>query len=144
MFSSIQLAQIWGMSYSHWGFVQNGKAVSSTIKNGQDEPNEEYIPLFEKIYDDMIMKIECKGFSVERTSPKKANCVLRIYRDECVYVNKMLYWIYGAEVYLKINFSMMAQDESYIDYSKCNIICKLLDPHTTVEPHFSDYYLILR
>ena len=107
---------------------------------------EEKIPSFEELIKKTVNLLNAYANSFSRTSPKKANCVIRIYRHENLEVYDDTYWIYGVEVYWKELFSEMASiDNVPIDYE--NMIIKTWafhDESILLKPDFVDIYLKIK
>lgn len=106
----------------------------------------EKIPSFEELIKktENLLNVHAKSFL--RTSAKKANCVIRIYRHENLEVYNDTYWIYGVEVYWKELFGdMVSIDNVPIDYE--NMIIKTWafhDESILLKPDFVDIYLKIK
>lgn len=104
------------------------------------------IPSFEELMKKVINLLTIYSNSFTRTSPRKANCVVRIYRHENLKVYDDIYWIYGVEVYWKEGFGQMISIESIpIDYSSMSIkTWAFQDESILLKPDFVDVYLKIK
>lgn len=105
------------------------------------------IPQFGEILGRMFENIKKAGFSnVERCSPSKANCIIRVYQDlHHQYEWGMCFNIYGANCYTKIGgiWETSNGTESHgIEYDKHRFRVILLpDESLLVNADFVDYYV---
>lgn len=136
MFTKNELSRIWNIiNHTNSGIVKNGKPVGPCFK-------EIYIPSLETIAELSIQNLKNRGFSVERVSPKKANCIIRVFRHECFIHRGEVYWMHGANAFLKTFDGMYASnDDTTINYSNYEVrIDFLQDEYATMNPHFVDYF----
>lgn len=94
MFNKNKCARIWKAIDIHTGIVKDGKTLNHSFL-------EETVPQFEKISEATIIKLKEQGFSVKRVAPKRANCIIRVFRHEKLTHEEDTFWMYGADIFLK-------------------------------------------
>lgn len=100
---------------------------------------------YEEIFKKAITNLNEIGFLVQRVEPKKANCILRVFSDKNLKYDNEIYWMYGAETYLKTINGMMSYYENFIDYSSFRVTHWFFQDESTIfEPNFVDYYLKIK
>lgn len=123
--------------------------LSCSEVNGKpiDEYGEEFvIPSFPEIEQSIIQKIRQLGFSkIERVSPSKANCIIRVYQKLHYEYYDDYYNLYGASCYTLKNekwTEKVTNGEFEIDYSKHkvgHIVCQ--DERIIFDCNFFDCYV---
>ena len=129
--------RIWkNLNIIELGSVRKGKLYDfDTSKKIQ-------LPYIEELAKSAISKLKELGFSVERVEPKKANCIIRVFRDDNIKYEKNTYWMYGVEAYIKTPYSFTSKDDINIDYSIFEVcVWFFQDESTIMKPNFVDYYL---
>lgn len=138
MFKKIKLDRIYEtVNYVESGFWKDGKMITSESLNEVDN-----IPAFEKIAEESINNLRKEGFAVERVDPKKANCIIRVFRHESYPYEDYCYWAYGTDVYIKTSVGLKSVRNTFIDYSEFAVTKWLFqDECFDIKPHFVDYYV---
>ncbi|MCI8273103.1 MAG: hypothetical protein HFJ55_03355 [Clostridia bacterium] len=136
---AIRKIRIYKSSYKE----RNGKPYYN--ENGEEK--EFVIPQFGEILKEMFEKIKGAGFSeVERCSPQKANCIIRIFQDlHHKYSYDMCYNIYGANCYTNIDGRWQTGEglDSYnIRYGSHKFrVVFYQDEYMSVDADFADFYV---
>lgn len=133
MFNKLELARIWNIDS-----INSGKSEEST----RIEPMA--IPHFEEIAALAFDKLEAAGFSVRRVSPRKANCVIRVFRHEGLIHDGSTYWMWGIDIFVKQREGMISSYDTLINFSKYELRYWYQNgEYTDMEPHFVDYFVKL-
>lgn len=136
MFNKNKCARIWKAVNIHTGIVKDGKTFNYSFR-------EETVPPFEKIAETTINNLKEQGFLVKRVAPKRANCIIRVFRHEKLTHEEDTFWMYGADIFLKKIVGMYPPYETTgISYDECKIkmwFCQ--DDYAIFEPHFVDYFV---
>ena len=137
MFNKIKSTRIWEIANkTQLGSITDEIIISEPLQEVQ-------LPSFEEILHSLISNLKSSGFSVKRVSSKKANSIIRVFRDSCQYVEyEGVYWTYGTEVFLKRFSRMLSSSKSDIDYSNHEVRLWYWDnEYFTVYPEFVDYFV---
>lgn len=121
------------------GIVENGKTVNAVSLK------EVEVPLLENLAEQSFKKLKSIGFSVTRIAPKKANCIIRVYRHSAVEHNFESFWLYGVNLFLKCGKGFTDENDYTVDYGKCQFrwwFCQ--DEYAIIEPYFVDYFVLIR
>lgn len=124
-------------------YRQSIKDIESQSTNGENF----YIPEFDQIYQAMVEGIEKLGFSVKMVSPKKANCMIRVFKANST-DNQLQVDLYGAIFCVKNFFSWIYEFES--DISVINprsfqvTIWLTQDDSIIIDTEFNDIYLLVK
>lgn len=132
------LEEIWEKgNFSQSGIVKpDGTLVSSSAKNVEKVLSCE--DLFSKSGTELVRA----GYRVERVEPKKANAIIRVYRDDGWKHDESTHWIHGVDIYLK-NFGIYINSErNMIDYKVFKVRWMFYpDDMPITTPDFVDYYV---
>ena len=136
MFKKINMRQIYKIiDYEEMGVIKDGKALDDML-------SERVIPGIEFLFENIIQELQVEGFNVQRVDPRKANCIIRVFRHEGYVYKDDIHWGYGAYSYIKTPEGMKAKNNCYIDYAKCEVTKWLFqDECFDLKPHFVDYYV---
>ena len=130
--------RIWkNLNIIETGIVKNKKTVANRWI-----PIECKIPYIEDLSKSAISKLKELGFFVERVEPQKANCIIRVFRDDNLKYEGDTHWMYGVEVYIKTSNIFYSKFNVKIDYATFKVRKWFFqDESTIMEPNFVDYYL---
>lgn len=137
MFNKIERARIWDIVNNvNLGIVKDGKPVDCCLKNVM-------IPSMEEIAEEAMGKLKKKGFSVKRVSPRKANCVIRVFRnEEGMEYEDNKYWSYGTDAFLKTIEGKRSSYDTIIDYTQYRLNWWIYqDESLIMVPNFVDYFV---
>lgn len=133
MFNKMQLARIWNVNSINSGKLEESSRIEPIV-----------IPHLEEIAALAIDKIEASGFSVRRVSPRRANCVIRVFRHEGLNHDGNTYWMWGIDIFLKQREGMLSSYGSLINFSEYELSYWYQNgEHTDMSPHFVDYFVKL-
>ena len=136
MFKRKELLRLWRQTNSNnIGILKNGKIV-----NLLDE--EVKIPSMDTIANTALEHLRQTGFCVQRASSlKSGNCVLRTYACTSLPKGDKIFWVYGANLFVK-NF--LQYRDSYnqpFDPKVCSVNYWLHNGFNINKPFFMDIYL---
>lgn len=140
MFLRCDSERIWKSgNFGRSGFKKDGKLFGGNLKEV------EKVLSFEEIFSQSGTALVKAGFRVDRVSPRRANAVIRVYREESFEHDDSVHWTYGADIYLKdfgvyINSNRVAIDHRVFKFRWIFYTDDM--PITT--PDFVDYYVRIR
>jgi len=136
MFKKVDLSPVWKVvNFHNWGYVSDGKPLNLDLQ-------EITIPSLEEIAEEEISKLKREGYSVYRVSPKRANCILRVFRHEGLPYEDNMFWLYGADVFLKTPKRTCSSYDALIDYSSYRVELRFDQKDFVIlKPNFVDYFL---
>lgn len=136
MLKKIKLDRIYKIiDYEEMGIIKDGKALDDTL-------SERVIPEIEYLFENTIQELQVEGFNIQRVDPRKANCIIRVFRHGGYVYKDDIHWVYGVYSYIKTPEGMRARSNSYIDYANCEVTVWLFqDECFDIKPHFVDYYV---
>lgn len=121
----------------NFGFVKDGKTVDYQLQ-------ECTIPYIEEFFNGIVKNIKDNRITIKRVSPRKANCIIRIFYDRNITDGDEQYLAYGAEVFTKSSRGMISAEGMPINYSKYQLKFRFCqDEYKIVQPHFEDYYVLI-
>ena len=125
-------------------YRQSIKDIETPSTNGENF----YIPEFDQIYQAMVESIEKLGFSVKMVSPKKANCMIRVFKKADFTDNQLQVNLYGAICCVKNFFSWIYEFESDIlvtNPKSFQVKLRLApDDSIIIDTEFNDIYLLVK
>lgn len=103
-----------------------------------------HVPQYEEIVVQAVNRLRALGLSVTRTSPKKCNAVIRVFRHENVLFQGRDHFIWGIDIFIKTKDGIMSKYQTRIKYSTYELqwFAKNGDS-IDIRPHFVDYFVSL-
>lgn len=130
MFNKIQLSRIWNVNTINSGKLEESSRIDPIV-----------IPHFEEIAALAVDKLEAAGFSVHRVSPRKANCVIRVFRHEGLTHDENTYWMWGIDLFAKQREGLVSSYGTQINFSKYELRYWYQNgKYADMGPHFVDYF----
>lgn len=132
--------------------IRRATACFTSIKEVKGKPVTEdgkpfIIPTYPEILAKAMSDINALGFSnIRRTSPRKANCIVRVFSTQHYHYDDVLtYNVYGFTCYTKEKDVWVSEWNSgifYLDYSKFETTRWLCQDEQIVFNHdFADFFL---
>lgn len=118
--------------------VLSVKLIRAGIMKGNKTITGEQVPSFEELLSEVLGKASKLG--LERTSPRKAKCVIRVFRTTNHKDESRTCYAYGYEPFIK-RLTRFSNDDYDLDFEKCSIITWFdYDAPVVIFPEFVDLY----